>query len=58
LESQAENTKLRQMFVDQGVVDELYTMKDRLTSLVKQMGTARILPLKKREKTERVKKVA
>ncbi len=23
-----ENTKLRQMFVDQGVVDELYTMKD------------------------------
>ena len=28
--AQEENTKLRQMFVDQGVVDELYTMKDRL----------------------------
>lgn len=56
--AQEENTKLREMFVNQGVVDELYAMKDRVTSLVKQLGTARILPLKKTNKTERAKRAA
>lgn len=56
--AQEENTKLRQMFVDQGVVDELYSMKDRLTSLVKQLGTAHILPLKKKDKAQQQKRAA
>lgn len=56
--AQAENTKLREMFVNQGVVDELYAMKDRVTALVKQLGTARILPLKKTSKSDRTRRAA
>lgn len=56
--AQEENTKLRQMFVSQGVVDELYGMHDRLTSLIKQMATAKIVPFQKDEQPAQLEKVA
>lgn len=39
-----ENTKLRQLFLTQGVVDELAAMKDRLDKLMSSIGTAHIVP--------------
>ena len=45
--AQDENTKLREMFLSLGVVDELYSMHDRLSLLVKQMATAHIVPFKR-----------
>jgi transcriptional regulator with XRE-family HTH domain len=48
-EAHAENTRLREMFVSQGVVDEIDTIKNRLGELFGQLNTARIfkLPLAK-----------
>lgn len=42
----AENLRLRQMFLSQGVVDELYGLHDRMSELVKQIATARVLPFR------------
>ncbi|MBI5658037.1 MAG: hypothetical protein HZC43_00430 [Nitrosomonadales bacterium] len=39
-----ENTRLRQMFLSQGVVDELYSLQDRMNGLIKQLATARVVP--------------
>ena len=44
-EAIAENTRLRQMFLSQGVVDELYSLHDRMSGLVKQLATAHVIPL-------------
>jgi DNA-binding transcriptional regulator YiaG len=57
-EAQVENTKLRQMFLSQGVVDELYSMHDRLSELVEKMATARIVPFKKSDQAEPMEKTA
>lgn len=57
-EAQEENTKLRQMFLSQGVVDELYSMHDRLSELVEQMATARIVPFQKADQAEPMEKTA
>ncbi|MBI5431161.1 MAG: hypothetical protein HY938_12010 [Nitrosomonadales bacterium] len=57
-EAQEENTKLRQMFLSQGVVDELYSMHDRLSELVEKMATARIVPFKKSDQAEPMEKTA
>lgn len=43
-EAKAMNTKLRKMFLSQGVVDELYDLQDRMNGLVKQLATAHIVP--------------
>lgn len=43
-ETQAENTKLRQMYVAQGVVDELAAMQETISSLMSRIATARIIP--------------
>jgi DNA-binding transcriptional regulator YiaG len=43
-EAQAENTKLRQMFVAQGVVDELAAMQDTINDLMARIATAKVLP--------------
>ncbi|MFA6972597.1 MAG: VC1465 family Xer recombination activation factor [Gallionella sp.] len=43
-EAQAENTKLRQMYVAQGVVDELAAMQETINGLMLRIATARIIP--------------
>lgn len=43
-EARAENTKLRQMFVAQGVVDDLAAMQDTINELMARIATAKILP--------------
>lgn len=43
-EAQAENTKLRQMYVAQGVVDELAAMQETISGLMSRIATARIIP--------------
>ncbi len=43
-EAQAENTKLRQMYVAQGVVDELAAMQETIIGLMSRIATARIIP--------------
>lgn len=40
----AENTRLRQMFLSQGVVDELAAMQDKLSALMNSIGTAHVIP--------------
>jgi len=40
----AENTKLRQMYVAQGVVEELAAMSETIDSLMSRIATARVLP--------------
>lgn len=42
---EAENTKLRQLYLSMGVTKELHAMKDRLTSLLSSIGTAEIIEL-------------
>lgn len=42
--AQAENTKLRQMYVAQGVVDELASMQETITELMTRIATAKIIP--------------
>ncbi len=43
-ESVAENTRLRQMFLSQGVVDELASIQDRMKVLIACIATARVIP--------------
>jgi len=43
-EAQAENTRLRQMYVAQGVVEELATMQETITDLMARIATAKIIP--------------
>jgi len=43
--AEQENTELRALFVNQGVVDEIVDMKERLTFLVARLNTAKIIPL-------------
>jgi transcriptional regulator with XRE-family HTH domain len=43
-EAQAENTKLRQMYVAHGVVDELAAMQETISGLMSRIATARIIP--------------
>lgn len=43
-EAIAENTRLRQMFLSQGVVDELAAMHDKLSKLMDSIGTAHVIP--------------
>lgn len=43
-EARAENTKLRQMFVAQGVVDDLAAMQSTIQELMARIATAKILP--------------
>ncbi len=38
-----ENTRLRQLFLSNGVVDELATMKDKLIELLAKVGTAHVI---------------
>jgi hypothetical protein len=43
-ESNAENTRLRQLFVAQGVVDELASMQDTINGLMARIATAKVIP--------------
>lgn len=43
-EAQEENTKLRQMYVAEGVVDELATMSETINQLMLRIATARVIP--------------
>lgn len=54
----AENTRLRQMFLSQGVVDELTAMQDRLSSLVASIATARVIPFRMADIEQQKEKVA
>jgi DNA-binding transcriptional regulator YiaG len=40
----AENTRLRQLFLSQGLVDELAAMKDHVNRLVALVATAKVIP--------------
>lgn len=53
-----ENTRLRQMFLSQGVVDELAMMKDKLDKLMKNIGTAHIIPFASASEEQKKEKVA
>ncbi|MCO5096449.1 MAG: hypothetical protein M9884_03105 [Rhodocyclaceae bacterium] len=44
-ELQAENTRLRELFLSQGVTDELHSMHGRLSALLSQLNTARVYNL-------------
>ena len=57
-EVQKENTKLRQMFLSQGVVDELYSLHDRMNGLIKQLATAHVVLFPATEDKQRKEKVA
>ncbi len=41
---QAENTRLREMYVSHGVVDELTTMQERIGALMTRINTAKVYP--------------
>ena len=43
-EAAAENTRLRQLFLSDGVVDELYSLHGRMNDLIQQLATAHVLP--------------
>lgn len=43
-EAQAENTRLREQFVNQGVVDEIDAMRNHLTDLLSRLNTAKVYP--------------
>lgn len=45
-----ENTRLRELFVNQGVVDEITSIRDRLGELFGQLNTARIFKLRPEKK--------
>ena len=40
----AENTTLRQMFLNNGVIDELTSMQDKINNLMDSIGTAHVIP--------------
>lgn len=44
-ELEAENTRLRELFLSQGVTDELHAMHGRLSALLTQLNTARVYNL-------------
>lgn len=52
-ELQAENTRLREMFLSQGVTDELHAMHGRLSALLTQLNTARVYNLPAATEPER-----
>lgn len=54
----AENTRLRQMFLSQGVVDDLAVMKDKLDKLMNSIGTAHIVPFPSVSEEQKKEKVA
>jgi DNA-binding transcriptional regulator YiaG len=54
----AENTRLRQMFLSQGVVDELASMQDRLNALIAGIATAHVIPFPSAEGEQRKERVA
>jgi DNA-binding transcriptional regulator YiaG len=43
-DARAENTKLRQMYVAQGVVEELAAMKNTINHLMERIATAKVIP--------------
>lgn len=43
-EATAENTRLRQLFVAQGVVDELASMQGTINDLIARIATAKVIP--------------
>ncbi len=43
-ESITENTRLRQLFVAQGLVDELASMQDTINDLMARIATAKVIP--------------
>ena len=40
----AENTTLRQMFLNNGVINELVSMQDKINGLMDRIGTAQVIP--------------
>lgn len=54
--AQQENTELRNLFVNQGVVDELVSMQARMTELLSRLNTAQVIPFP--QKTVAPKKAA
>jgi len=40
----AENTSLREMFLDNGITDEVATMQEKINSLMARINTARVIP--------------
>lgn len=55
---QEENTRLREMFVNQGVVDELATMQERIGSLMTRINTARVYQFQTLEEHQTTKEAA
>jgi len=55
--AQAENTRLRQLFLADGVTDELRGMQERLTALMSSIATAEIIDLPTTKTTRRRKAV-
>lgn len=51
----AQNHQLRELFLSQGVVDELYSMQDRLEGLVKQIATAHVIPFPAKQEPQKEK---
>ena len=47
----AENTQLRSLFVNQGVIDELGSMQERLSALMAQLNTAKVIPFPEKHKS-------
>jgi len=43
--TEAENTELRALFVNQGIVAEIAAMQERLAELVGRLNTAKVIPL-------------
>ena len=54
----AENTALRQMFLANGVLDEVAAMQETINSLMARINTARIIPFTKPEDEQLQEKVA
>lgn len=57
-EMQAENIRLREMFVSQGVVDELATMQEQIGALMARINTAKIYPFRTPEEYQTAKEAA
>ena len=54
----AENTALRQMFLNNGVLDELASMQGNINSLMDRIGTARVIPFPLNSSEQLQEKVA
>ena len=57
-ELEAENTRLRQLFNEQGVTAELRQMQDKLTAMLNSIGTAEIIDYKPAATEQRLEKAA